>query len=114
MIVVVEALDGCILDGPVHAFDLTVGPCAAPAGDALHRREGMVGLGEAVLDPVLVADPIEDVVGRIFVVGMFGEPDAVISEDRMDGVGNRGHQVAQELGCDHLARLLVELGICEL
>ncbi len=45
---VVVALDRGILDGAVHPLDLTVGP-------------RMVGLGQAMLDAVLVADAIEHV-----------------------------------------------------
>jgi hypothetical protein len=48
MRVVVVALDGCVLEGPVHALNLVIGP-------------GMVDLGEPVLDPVLGAHTIEDV-----------------------------------------------------
>ncbi len=46
---VVEALDGGVLDRPVHPFDLAVGP-------------GMFDFREPVFDLVLVADPIEDMV----------------------------------------------------
>ena len=45
---VVEGLGGGILDGAVHPRCLTVGP-------------GVVWLGEAVLDAMLVADAVEDV-----------------------------------------------------
>jgi hypothetical protein len=47
MRVVVVALDGCVLEGPVHALNLVIGP-------------GMVDLGEPVFDPVLGAHTIED------------------------------------------------------
>ncbi len=46
--VVVEALDGCLLDRPVHAFDLTVGP-------------RVPRLGEAVINVVLSANVFERV-----------------------------------------------------
>jgi predicted RNA methylase len=45
---VVIALDRGVLDGAVHPLDLTVGP-------------GMVGLGQTMLDAVLVADAVEHV-----------------------------------------------------
>ena len=73
MIIVVETFDGRVLDGPVHAFHLAV-------------RPRVIDLGEPVLDPVLVADPIEDVVERIFVAGMVCELDTVVRKDRVDGV----------------------------
>lgn len=43
------ALESGFLDRPVHSFDLAV-------------RPGMFDLGKAVLDPILVTDPIGDVV----------------------------------------------------
>ncbi len=43
---VVEAFDGCFLDGSVHAFDLSVGP-------------GMFGFGQAVVDVGLGASELE-------------------------------------------------------
>jgi hypothetical protein len=46
--VVVIALDGGFLDGPVHAFDLTIGPW-------------VLDLGEAVLDTALLASHIKRV-----------------------------------------------------
>ena len=101
MVVVVEALDGRILDGPVHPLDLAVGPW-------------MVDLGEPVFNPVVVADPIKDVVERIFVMGVVCELDAIVGEYRVDGVGHGGHQIAQELRRNHLASLLVQLGVSEL
>lgn len=99
--VVVEALDGGVLDGAVHPLHLSVGP-------------RMIDFGEPVLDAVLVANPVEDVVERIFVTRVIGELDAVVRQHRVDGVGNRCDQIAQELGRDHLARLLVEFGVGEL
>lgn len=55
MAVVVIALDLCFLDRAVHPFDLAVGP-------------GVLHLGEAMFDPVLVADAVEDVLEGVFVV----------------------------------------------
>jgi len=48
VVVVVVAFDGGLLEGPVHAFNLAVGP-------------RVVGLGQPVLDAVLPADAIEQV-----------------------------------------------------
>ena len=44
--VVEVSLDRSFLDGPVHPFDLSVGP-------------GMVGLCEPVLDPMNETEPVE-------------------------------------------------------
>ena len=38
VVVVVEALDGCVLDGPVHALDLTVGPWMVEPGEAMRNN----------------------------------------------------------------------------
>jgi hypothetical protein len=54
--VVVEALDGGVLDGAVHPLDLTVGP-------------GVLGLGGAVLDVVPGAGELESVGPEEFTVG---------------------------------------------
>jgi hypothetical protein len=47
-----EDLEGGFLDGPVHPLGLAIGP-------------GMVWFGQLVLDPVLIADAIEDVGAEI-------------------------------------------------
>src|SRR4051794_33714784 len=47
----VEGLDRGVLDRPVHALGLTI-------------RPRMIGLGQTVLDPVLVTDPVEDVAAK--------------------------------------------------
>lgn len=75
VIVVVEALDGGVLDGSVHAFNLSV-------------RPGMFELCEPVLDVVLVADPIEDVVESVFVADLIGELDTVAPTEGVS-FGNR-------------------------
>ena len=82
VIIVVEALDGGIINGPVHPLHLPVSP-------------GMIDFGEPVLDVVLVADPIEDVAERIFAVRLVGELDAIVGQDRVDGVKHRRDQTAE-------------------
>ena len=62
--VVVVSLDGRVFDRAVHPFDLTVGP-------------GVVHLGEPVLDVVLVADAIEDVLAVPDVLLAGGELDTL-------------------------------------
>lgn len=68
--VIVVSLDGRLLDGPVHAFDLPVGP-------------GVMRLGQPMLDAVALAGPIEGVAaehrGRARpVLRQIGELDAVV------------------------------------
>ena len=97
VIVVVKALDGRILDRPVHPFDLPVGP-------------GMLHLGETMLNAVCFADPVEDVMEGISVTSSIGELNAIVGEHRIDGVGQRRDQIAQKLRCYHLRGSGMKLG----
>ena len=86
---VVEALDGCFLEGSVHAFDLTVGP-------------GMFRLGQAVVDVGLGASELEgmgsedlssiecapDLRGSRAAVTGSGEMHSVVGEHGVDFVGH--------------------------
>lgn len=99
--VVVVSFDGCLFDRPVHPFDLAVGP------RVFHP-------GEPMLDAMLVADPVEDVVEGVCVVRHIGELDAVIGQHCVDRIRDRLDQVARELGGDHLACSLVQFDKGEL
>ena len=88
--VVMGALDGGFLDGPVHSLDLSVGP-------------GMIDLGEAMLDAVLATAHAkhvgDELRGRAF--GMArgkAERDAVVSQHCMDLVGHSCDQRGEEGG----------------
>ncbi len=88
---VMVALDGGVLDGSVHPLDLTVGP-------------GMVGLGQTMLDAVLVADAIEHVpaveggwAGAV-ARGM-AELHPIVGQHGVDLVGHERDQRAQEVRC---------------
>jgi hypothetical protein len=88
VIVVVIGAHGGFLDGAVHAFDLAVGP-------------GMVGLGEAMLDAMAAAGPVERMSsqqgrGALAVLGQIGELDAVIGEHGVDPVRHRLDQGVEE------------------
>lgn len=101
VVVIVEALDGGVLDRAVHPFDLAIGP-------------GVPDLGEAVLDPVLFAAHVEHVCYEsccraVGVARREGELDAPrhclsdqwrsngsIGEDGVDLVGNRLDQRDEE------------------
>lgn len=101
VIVVVEALDGRVLDGSVHPLDLPIGP-------------RMLHFSEAVFDVVFAAGPIEDVLEGILVAGTVGELDAIVREYDVDRIRHGRDEVPQELGCCHLASLQVQLDIGEL
>jgi len=80
---ILEGLDGCLSQGPVHPFDLAVGL-------------RVVRAGEFMLDAVFSAGAIEDVAsehgshGRIAlpVIEQIGS-HAVVGQHCMDGVGGR-------------------------
>lgn len=93
--VVMVSFDGCVLDGAVHPLDLTIGP-------------GVVHLGQPVLDTVLIADAIEDVLAVADVAHAIGELDGVIGEHCVDTVRHGLDQFAQELRSLHLACTLDE------
>lgn len=63
---------GGVLDGAVHPFDLSV-------------RPGMLELCEPVLDAVLVAGPVEDMVEGVSVAGLIGELNTAVRQHRVDG-----------------------------
>src|SRR3954465_10756226 len=77
-----EHLDGGVLHRPVHPLGLAV-------------RLGMIGPGQLVSDPVLAADPVEDMPhpGRrrpVAVLGQIGECHAVVGQDRVHGIREDG------------------------
>ena len=101
VVVVVKAFDGRLLDRAVHAFDLAV-------------RPGVLDLGEPVLNLMLAADPVEDVLEGINVPIMIGELDAIVGQNDVEPVRHGRDQVTQE-GCGgHLPGLLVQFHESEL
>ncbi len=74
MIIVVEALDGRVLDRSVHSLDLSIGPW-------------MLHLSQTMLDIVLVTNPVDDVMEGNFMPLMVGELDAIAPTEGMSGSG---------------------------
>ena len=95
---VVIALDGSLLDGVVHAFDLPIGP-------------GMAYLRKTVLDAMCVVNPVERYGAVGFSALALGELNPVIGQHCMNSIRNRGNEIDQEIPSDHAICLLVELGI---
>lgn len=62
---VIEAFDGRFLDRAVYPLDLIVGP------EVFH-------LCQTMLDSVLVADPVEDVVKSVLMARLIGKLDPVV------------------------------------
>jgi hypothetical protein len=81
--VVVEALDGGLLDRAVHALDLAVVP-------------GVVELRETMFDPVGLSDHIEarrPGIDGVAVAGLLWELDVVIRQKRVNLIGHSFEQV---------------------
>ena len=100
MIVVMEAFDGRVLDRAVHSLDLAVGP-------------RVVGLCEAMFDPVGLTDHVETHGPRINGVAvprLLGELNAVVGENGVDLIGHCFEHVLQELPGRLPVCLVDELG----
>lgn len=112
---VVEAFDGCFLEGPVHAFDLSVGPW-------------MFGFGQAVVDVGFGASELEgmgaeelssfecepDLRGSRTAIAGRGEVHSVVGEHGVDLVGRGLDKRVQEVGRKSLGGLLMHLDEGEL
>ena len=88
MAIVVETLDGRLLDRAIHALSLTVGP-------------GMVRLRQTVFDAMSPTRPVKRVTpkarrGAASVPGKVGKLDTIIGQHRVDFVGNGCNQVIQK------------------
>ncbi len=74
----------------------------------------MLHLGQPVFNDIFVADAIKDVTEIMNVTGAIGELNSVVCQYDIDCVRNRFDQIAQELGCRHLAGFLVQFDIGKL
>src|ERR1700722_12754765 len=82
--------DGGVLDGPVHAFDLPVGP-------------GMVGFGKPVFDSLDMAGAVEGMSaktcrGPLSVPRKVSELDSLVGEHGVDAVRNGFDERLEERG----------------
>jgi hypothetical protein len=112
---VVEALDGGVLDGAVHTLDLTIGP-------------RMPGLGQTTIDIVASARYFEgggpewlttlehalDIGDRPTLALWVCEVGPIVGQHGMDLVGNCFDEVQQEVSRDPPCGLLVQFGEGEL
>jgi len=89
-----KAFDGGFLDCAIHSLNM-----------AAHSR--MPHLREAVFDPALATNAVEDVREGVRIQGADGELNAVVGQHGVDPIGQRLQQVAQELRRFHLARPLL-------
>jgi hypothetical protein len=77
---VVRLLHGGLFEGTVQAFHLTIGP-------------GMVGLGQPMVNAILLTEAIQDLGERVYIALAVGELATVIGQHRMDLGGHGGNQV---------------------
>ena len=101
VVFVVEPLHRSLLDGSVHSLDLPVGPgmprFGQPMVDAVPRASELEGMSAEDFSPCHSFFDLSD--GRTSGAGR-RELNAVVGEDRMDLVGHRRDEVAQEVGRD--------------
>ena len=109
------AMNGRLYDCKVHAFDLAVGP-------------GMLDLGQPVINVVSGASTLEsmapeqlsfrshllDVRRCPALTSWISKLNAVVSENRVDGVGNRCNKIVQELLRDGSCSPLVKFNMGKL
>lgn len=81
---VVIALQRSIFDGSIHSFHLAVSPW-------------MTNLGQAVFDAVGVADTVKGNGPIVFRTLPFGKLDAVIGQDRMDGIWHCRNEITEKV-----------------
>ena len=95
---IVVLFHGGLFERAVHPFDLAIGP-------------RMVGLGQPMVNTMLVTNPIKDMLKGVKIAFAIRELDAVIGQHRVDLVGYHSHQVPQELSRDQFVGFGMQLGI---
>ncbi len=89
MVVVVEPLYGCILDGAVHPFDLTIGPWMTRLGEAMLDVEIGTGRLKSMASERYVLSPHGlDIFRRPAVPCRLGEMGPVVGQHSVDLVGH--------------------------
>lgn len=100
---VMETLDGRLVDRAVHPLDLTIGL----GGRALD--EAWESLGEPVLDVVRLEDHVEAHLTRpdgVTVAQPLGKLDAIFGQDRVDSVRHDFKRVFKKCSCRSLISLV--------
>jgi hypothetical protein len=90
-----KAFDGGFLDHAIHPLDLAI-------------RPRMPHLREAVFNPVLATNAVEDVREGVRIQGAVGELNAGVGQHGVDPVGQSLQQITQKLRRFHLARPLLQ------
>ena len=107
--------DRRLLDGSVHALDLTVGPWMPwfrqPVIDVAEHTGVFEGMGAEQLSST---HEFLDLRRAPCLAARIGEMGSIIGQDGVDLVGDRRRQTAQEIGCDAPAGARMELDEGEL
>ena len=112
---VVEPLDRCLLDGAVHALDLSIRPRVSRLGQPV--RHIILGAGEFECvgpEELLAGEHVLDLVRGPGVAAGLGEVGAVVGENRVNPVGHGRDQGAQEVGRNAPSAPLMQLDEGEL
>ena len=80
VVVVMITLNSCLFDGSIHAFHLAIGP-------------GMLDIGKPVLNAVLIADPVKDVLESEALPLLIGKLNTVVCQHDMNGIGNGCNEI---------------------
>ena len=105
----VEALDGSVLDGAVHALDLPVGPRMSRLGEAMVDAVLGAGILERVCpDRRAAVEREPDIVCRRAGVSWRGEVGTVVGQDDVDAIRHGLDQRPQEVSGDPARGLLVQ------
>lgn len=109
MAVVMIPPNGCILDRPVHAFDLPVGPWMVRFGQAMVDVVLSTGQNEAMAaEPGLLRNQLLDLGRRPIIASGVSEMGSVVGQHGVDPVRNGVDQAAEEVSGVAPADLLVQ------
>jgi hypothetical protein len=107
---VMVAFDGCLLDRPVHPFDLAIRPWMTWFGETMFDVEVCASRFECVAAERQALRPHRfDVVGCPAIAGRIGEMRSIVSEYDVDPVRYGRGEVAQEVASDPASGFLVQL-----
>ena len=109
MALVVKAPDCGILDGAVHALDLTIGPRVPRFGSLFNVELGAGELEGVTKERLVTRQHLSAVLRRPSIATRLGEVRAVIGEHGVDPVGNRRGESPEEVAGDAAHGLLVQL-----
>jgi AraC-like DNA-binding protein len=105
-----EAFYGGIFDGPVHAFDLAVGPWVPGFGQTMIDIVEGAGILECMCpERFFACDELFDFGGAPGFAARIGEVDTVIGEHGVDLIRHGGDQGAQEVSGGACGGLLMQL-----